>query len=106
MGKEASSTGRRRLGSRLPPCVTRLNFQGVPGLFTQEPEAMPNAQTDQQKLMQIAAACQEAIQSQRQREARQGYGLDDYTEGRIVGAANLARKIMRIVSPTQADGST
>lgn len=67
---------------------------------------MPSSQTDQAKLIQIAAACQEAIQAQRQRETRQGYGLDDYTEGRIVGAANLARKIMRIVSPTQADGAT
>ena len=27
-----------------------------------------------------------------------GYGLDDYTEGRIVGGANLARKILRVVS--------
>jgi hypothetical protein len=67
---------------------------------------MPLAPSDQEKLIRIAAACQEAIQTQRQRETRQGYGLDDYTEGRIVGAANLARKIMRIVSASQADGAT
>jgi hypothetical protein len=67
---------------------------------------MQHAQSDQEKLIQIAAACQAAIQAQRQRETRQGYGLDDYTEGRIVGAANLARKIMRIVSASQADGAT
>jgi hypothetical protein len=54
--------------------------------------------TDQAKLFQIAAACQEAIQAQQGRESRQGYGLDDYTEGRIVGAANLARKIMRVLA--------
>jgi hypothetical protein len=67
---------------------------------------MPLAPSDQEKLIRIAAVCQEAIQTQRQRETRQGYGLDDYTEGRIVGAANLARKIMRIVSASQADGAT
>lgn len=67
---------------------------------------MPLTPSDQDKLNRIAAACQEAIQAQRQRETRQGYGLDDYTEGRIVGAANLARKIMRIVSITHADGAT
>ncbi|NBW95779.1 MAG: hypothetical protein EBR28_03370 [Planctomycetia bacterium] len=54
--------------------------------------------TDQEKLFQVAAACQEAILAQKQREARQGYGLDDYTEGRIVGAASLARRIMRVLS--------
>jgi hypothetical protein len=59
--------------------------------------------TEQDKLFQIAAACQEAIQAQQQRESRQGYGLDDYTEGRIVGTANLARRIMRLISGGQTD---
>ena len=62
--------------------------------------------TDQEKLFQIAAACQEAIVAQRQRESGQGYGLDDYTEGRIVGAASLARKIMRVLSGGQPDASS
>jgi hypothetical protein len=62
--------------------------------------------TDQEKLFQIAAACQEAILAQRQRESGQGYGLDDYTEGRIVGAASLARKIMRVLSGGQPDASS
>jgi hypothetical protein len=61
--------------------------------------------TDQEKLFQIAAACQEAILAQRERESRQGYGLDDYTEGRIVGAASLARKLMRFLSGEQLDAS-
>lgn len=61
--------------------------------------------TDQEKLIQIAAACQEAILAQRERESRQGYGLDDYTEGRIVGAASLARKLMRVLSGEQLDAS-
>lgn len=54
--------------------------------------------TEQNKLFRIAALCQEAVCQQRERECRQGYGLDDYTEGRIVGAANLARKILREIS--------
>ncbi|MFM7075353.1 MAG: hypothetical protein ACKO3G_04715 [Planctomycetaceae bacterium] len=59
---------------------------------------MKRTSTEQARLLQIAALCQEAIQQQREREARLGYGLDDYTEGRIVGAANLARKIYRAVT--------
>jgi hypothetical protein len=58
---------------------------------------MPRPHPDAEKLIQIAALCREAIQAQRDREHRQGYGLDDYSEGRIVGAANLARKILRAV---------
>jgi len=62
--------------------------------------------TDQEKLIQIAAACQEAILAQRERESRHGFGLDDYTEGRIVGAASLARKLMRMLSGGQLDATT
>jgi hypothetical protein len=60
--------------------------------------------SDQEKLFQIAAACQEAIQAQNHRAASQGYGLDDYSEGRVVGAANLARKILRVLSGSQVSG--
>jgi hypothetical protein len=59
---------------------------------------MPRPHPDAEKLIQIAALCREAIQGQRDREHGQGYGLDDYSEGRIVGAANLARKILRAVT--------
>ena len=62
---------------------------------------MRRVQSDQDKLFQIAAACQEAIQAQHQRESRQGYVLDDYTEGRIVGTASFARRIMRLISGGQ-----
>jgi len=62
--------------------------------------------TDQEKLIQIAAACQEAILAQRERESRHGFGLDDYTEGRIVGAASLARNLMRMLSGGQLDATT
>jgi hypothetical protein len=59
---------------------------------------MPRRNLEAEKLAEIAGLCREAIQAQRERETRQGYGLDDYTEGRIVGAANLARKILRAVT--------
>jgi hypothetical protein len=59
---------------------------------------MPRRNLEAERLAEIAALCREAVQAQREREARQGYGLDDYTEGRIVGAANLARKILRAVT--------
>ena len=51
----------------------------------------------QQKLDQILKICNNAIEDQKKRERTLGYGLDDYTEGRTVGAANLARRIKRLV---------
>jgi hypothetical protein len=51
----------------------------------------------QKKLDEILKMCNNAIEDQKNRERILGYGLDDYTEGRIVGSANLARKIKRIV---------
>ena len=48
-----------------------------------------------EKILKIIKLCQEAIEQQKKRECRLGYGLDDYTEGRIVGTANLARKVLR-----------
>jgi hypothetical protein len=43
----------------------------------------------------VEKLCLEAIQKQKTRESTAGYGLDDYTEGRIVGGGALARKIIR-----------
>jgi hypothetical protein len=60
----------------------------------------------ERKLSDIAAFCQQAVQEQRDRERRLGYGLDDYTEGRIVGGANLARKILRVLSGESKTGGT
>jgi hypothetical protein len=66
---------------------------------------MRSSRSDQTKLFRLAALCQEAIQSQHQRASSQGYGLDDYTEGRIVGAANLARKLMRVIASDQPEAA-
>jgi len=60
---------------------------------------------DHTTMSQMTALCQEAIRHQREREQRLGYGLDDYTEGRIVGAANLARKLLRVLNGEQVSGS-
>ena len=51
----------------------------------------------QKQLDEILKICNNAIEDQKKRERTLGYGLDDYTEGRTVGAANLARRIKRIV---------
>ena len=51
----------------------------------------------EEQLNEILKICNNAIQDQNNRQRTLGYGLDDYTEGRIVGAANLARRIKRIV---------
>lgn len=51
----------------------------------------------QRKLNEILKICNDAIEGQKKRERTLGYGLDDYTEGRTVGAANIARRIKRIV---------
>jgi len=53
--------------------------------------------TEQTKLDEVYKIDSKDIEEQRNRERSLGYGHDDYTEGRIVGAANLARRIKRIV---------
>ena len=45
----------------------------------------------------VEKLCLDAIQKQKDRESSVGYGLDDYNEGRIVGAAAFARKILRSI---------
>ena len=41
--------------------------------------------------------CQEKIEDQKKHEATVGYG-EDYTDGRIVGQAALARRILLILN--------
>ena len=61
--------------------------------------------TDQEKLFRLAAVCQNAIQHQHDRHRRLGYGIDDYTDGRLAGAAELARTILRILTGGHAESS-
>lgn len=51
----------------------------------------------EEQLQEIYKICNKAIEDQLKRQRTLGYGHDDYTEGRIVGAANIARRIKRIV---------
>ena len=82
-----------------------ISMRAVPSAPTRPPTTMPRPNLESERLVEIAALCREAIQAQRERETRQGYGLDDYTEGRIVGAANLARKILRAVTANALQAS-
>lgn len=50
----------------------------------------------QEKISQIIKLCNEKIQAQKEHEAKAGYG-EDYTDGRIVGGAALARRILEIL---------
>lgn len=47
---------------------------------------------------EIIKLCQQKIKEQRDREKGTTYGLDDYNDGRIVGAAALARKILSLLN--------
>ena len=50
----------------------------------------------QKQIAKIVKLCNQKIDDQKQHEASAGYG-EDYTDGRIVGAAALARRIMLII---------
>lgn len=50
----------------------------------------------QQKISEVINLCNEKIQAQKDHEANAGYG-EDYTDGRIVGGAALARRIIEIL---------
>ena len=49
-----------------------------------------------EQLSKIVKLCNEKIEQQRLHESTAGYG-EDYTDGRIVGQAALARSIFRIL---------
>ena len=52
---------------------------------------------DSNKTEDIIKLCQAAINRQIDKNKKGGYGLDDYSDGRIIGAASLARNILRII---------
>lgn len=53
-------------------------------------------ETRRKKIAEIVALCGEKVEDQRRREAGTGY-VEDYSDGRIVGAAALARRILEIL---------
>jgi hypothetical protein len=52
------------------------------------------------KFEAITQMCRAAISQQVERGKKAGFGLDDYTDGRIVGGASLARKILHLIGNT------
>ena len=50
----------------------------------------------QERIAQIVKLCNQKIQDQKDHESSAGYG-EDYTDGRIVGGAALARRSMSII---------
>lgn len=51
---------------------------------------------DKQKILEVIRLCNEKIADQKNHECSAGYG-EDYTDGRIVGGAALARRILTIL---------
>lgn len=48
------------------------------------------------KITQVIKLCNEKIQNQKDHEINAGYG-EDYNDGRIVGGAALARRILELL---------
>ena len=53
-------------------------------------------QKQKDKILEVIKLCNEKIERQKQHECNAGYG-EDYTDGRIVGGASLARRILEIL---------
>jgi hypothetical protein len=51
-------------------------------------------------ILEIIKLCNEKVQDQKDHESSAGYG-EDYTDGRIVGGAALARRILEILKEFQ-----
>ena len=57
-------------------------------------------QTQKDKILEVIKLCNEKIKKQKDLESSAGYG-EDYTDGRIVGGAALARRILEILKEFQ-----
>ena len=61
---------------------------------------MIKATKDSKKIEEIIKMCQTAIAKQVEQNHKGGFGIDDYTDGRTVGGASLARNILRLIGST------
>jgi hypothetical protein len=57
-------------------------------------------QKQKDRILEIIKLCSEKVQDQKDHESSAGYG-EDYTDGRIVGGAALARRILEILKEFQ-----
>jgi hypothetical protein len=55
---------------------------------------------EQEKILEVMRLCNQKIEEQKRHESSAGYG-EDYTDGRIVGGAALARRILVILQSIQ-----
>jgi hypothetical protein len=55
---------------------------------------------EKEKILEIMRLCNQKIEEQKLHESSAGYG-EDYTDGRIVGGAALARRILVILQSIQ-----
>ncbi len=60
-------------------------------------ELLSESKENHSVLYKITRLCNEKIQMQQERATGCGYGNDDYSDGRTVGAASLARNIMKYI---------
>jgi hypothetical protein len=52
------------------------------------------------KITEIIKLCEAAISKQTDKNKKGGFGFDDYTDGRTIGGASLARNILRLIKET------
>ncbi len=57
-------------------------------------------QKQKKQILEVMKLCNQKIKDQKQHESNAGYG-EDYTDGRIVGGAALARRILEILKEFQ-----
>lgn len=57
-------------------------------------------QKQKNQILEVMKLCNQKIKDQKQHESNAGYG-EDYTDGRIVGGAALARRILEILKEFQ-----
>ena len=57
-------------------------------------------QKQKDRILEIIKLCNEKVQDQKDHESSAGYG-EEYTDGRIVGGAALARRILVILKGFQ-----
>ena len=50
------------------------------------------------KIEEVIKMCRTAISKQTDKNKKCGFGIDDYTDGRIIGGASLARNILKLLS--------
>lgn len=57
-------------------------------------------QTQKNQILEIIKLCNQKIKKQKDHESSAGYG-EDYTDGRIIGGAALARQMLEILKDFQ-----